>query len=442
MFECFVCDGWFPSEKSLSKHHWDVHGLSDGYEDSDRTNDTEQNSLDLSLEQKPEEILSESKIIEVPTEANEIPRELEEVTKQTSIGNAVGKEPKIVDSAIRKCKKCDRYIMESKVNSSKLCKICCPSSAAQPITGKLLEGTTEKSEKPDEQSFDTNNEVIDVPTEDIQNELDVETDPKPTSLRPRRSGSRTKSYQEDNIDVGNVDESSTFNCHLCSNRFGKGSNLVKHLLVEHLLVKHICQICQKDLRNSKALSLHYKLEHLGQNVDFRCHICIGAKMYSRRDNLEEHYLRFHLRIPHHCGNCGKSFRSLGSLWMHESEMRCPKIVTKELPKQASASKTSTPVNDEIEVVEPAVLKKNRKLIVMVKRCPFTSALALKRKHLVNQIHDQPKSKRQKKIEKQVFEVESQDVIKRPKRAVTMKPLKDHPTDDGDFEEGDSNDQDN
>ena len=358
MFECFVCDGWFPSEKSLSKHHWDVHGLSDGYEDSNRTNDTEQNSLDLSLE--PEEISSESKIIEVPN---------------------------------------------------------------------------------------TNNEVIDVPSEDIQNELDIENDPKPTiPLRPRRSGSRTKSYQEDNIEVGNVDESSTFNCHLCSNRFGKGSNLVKHLLVEHLLVKYICQICQKDLRNAKALSLHYKLEHPGQNVDFRCHICIGAKTYSRRDNLEEHYLRFHLRIPHHCGNCGKSFRSLGSLWMHESEMRCPKIVTKELPKQASASKTSTPVNDEIEVVEPAVLKKNRKLIVMVKRCPFTSALALKRKHLANQIHDQPKSKRHKKIEKQVHEVESQaepsDVIKRPKQAVTMKPFKDHLTDHEDFEVDDSNDQDN
>ena len=34
-FECFVCDKSFKTEKILSKHHSLIHGLSDGYEDTE-----------------------------------------------------------------------------------------------------------------------------------------------------------------------------------------------------------------------------------------------------------------------------------------------------------------------------------------------------------------------------------------------------------------------
>ena len=34
-FECFVCDKSFKTEKILSKHHELIHGLSDGYEDTE-----------------------------------------------------------------------------------------------------------------------------------------------------------------------------------------------------------------------------------------------------------------------------------------------------------------------------------------------------------------------------------------------------------------------
>ena len=378
MFECFVCDGWFPSEKSLSKHHLDVHGLSDGYEDSDKiNNDIEQNTSDLKHEQEPKEKGTESKIIEVTTEASEISKEFEEVTKETSIDN-----------------------------------------------------------------------------ENMPNGLDVENEPK----RPRRSVYRIQ-YQDDGIEVDNKDDFdaltkiSTFNCHLCENRFIKGSDLVKHMLAEHLMVKYTCQLCQKDCGNPRALTLHYNNLHPQQKVDYKCHICIGTKTYSRLSNLEEHYLRFHLRIPHNCRYCKKNFRSLGSLWVHESEAKCPKIVTKDVVEVAKvpknllkqASKTSTSVDDDIEVIK-TVFKKHRKLIVKLKRCPFTSALALKRKHVAaNQNRDQPKTKKHKRTEQQVYGVESQDEpndarIQRPRRSATMKPIKDYLTDHEDFEEEHLNNQ--
>jgi uncharacterized Zn-finger protein len=97
-----------------------------------------------------------------------------------------------------------------------------------------------------------------------------------------------------------------FQCHVCSAKFAKMTNLNRHMLLHKGEKKFKCDQCYKSYCTAHALKEH-SLYH--QSVrNYGCKVC--GKKYTTSSLLKRHMITHNTHKPYVCPYCNKSFKSV------------------------------------------------------------------------------------------------------------------------------------
>ncbi|XP_065086556.1 transcription factor grauzone-like [Ochlerotatus camptorhynchus] len=103
-------------------------------------------------------------------------------------------------------------------------------------------------------------------------------------------------------------------CHIC-HKWLKGERcLQKHIRYTHYETEqtHVCDICQQNYPNSRALWSHKRAVHVEEK--FECEFC--GKRFKRAVNLKEHRTIHTGEVLYACEFCGATMNSNANLYTH------------------------------------------------------------------------------------------------------------------------------
>ena len=314
-FECFVCDRSFKTEKILSKHHSLIHGLSDGYEDTetidqpslinDHTNDQpnlDDNQTNSEVEndngQVPDQDLScpICKLTFVKERAllNHLLKEhIDQTDKEPrlyqcyecqaefnhldSLNDHIAiKHKKDFDKTpeVYKCKTCHQeFNLESKLL------LHMKTKHTKTSTCHLEESLNIKEELIEDDAF----EPVKVKIETIKTEPNKDNGQVPVKIE-------TIKTEPMKMEIDEFDED--FKCQVCSSKFTNIHELKNHILVIHLFTQFECHHCQTKFDNFEELQSHSCQE----TMTFICHICDDNRSFDLTNDLANHLLDFHFRF--------------------------------------------------------------------------------------------------------------------------------------------------
>ena len=107
-------------------------------------------------------------------------------------------------------------------------------------------------------------------------------------------------------------------CKYCSKRFARKHHLYNHELTHTQERPAECHICQKRFTQQSYLKQHI-LVHTGEKP-FKCDKC--DRWFKQKSHLGRHMLQAHSTLrPHECTQCGKAFKVIEGLRVHERSHR-------------------------------------------------------------------------------------------------------------------------
>ena len=266
MLECFVCDGWFPSEKSLSKHHSDVHELFDGYEDPDEvTNEeTKDSKATPNVENQTNERIEELDIKEEFIE-DDVPTTIPEADQQPQIEAVLFGAPAAI----------------------------------------LHEMQTENAESSTKQGSNNDSDnAVSVVKDELESDDNMQTDNEEYTPQSKE-------------DKENVEKKKNFSCDTCDKRFATYKYLQTHFYQVHRGYLFECDKCQKTFKTNSHLKYHLR-QH--EKVMIPCKEC--NKTFLDKSGLTKHVKVVHqgIRLIYKCKLCDEEFNSSGSLFRHRKKM--------------------------------------------------------------------------------------------------------------------------
>ncbi|XP_053685529.1 transcription factor grauzone-like isoform X1 [Sabethes cyaneus] len=105
-----------------------------------------------------------------------------------------------------------------------------------------------------------------------------------------------------------------YQCHICQKWLMGERGLQKHLQFTHYErdQTHICDICNQQYPNSRALWSHKRIVHIEEK--FECEFC--GKKFKRAINLKEHRTTHTGEVLYSCDICGATMNSNANLYTH------------------------------------------------------------------------------------------------------------------------------
>lgn len=150
-------------------------------------------------------------------------------------------------------------------------------------------------------------------------------------------------------------------CWFCGKSIHKNS-FNMHLEI-HFQRPHECNICQKVCRNKSAMLYHRKSHFLPEEEkgEYLCGIC--PKTFESETRLNKHILG-HAPKQLMCGHCGKKFKRIKSLELHEEDRierggTCPLKVIRGVPFITEEPSHPCDVCDRL-FIKPENVKRHRK----------------------------------------------------------------------------------
>ena len=303
VFECFICDYSFATEKVLSKHHLEIHGLQDDYkepnEDVDSFKDNDDKTNQHNSEIKKESI--DGKCIEVKAEKGKAD------TKACDMcGKSFFEDTALLDHLLNDHMSGSIDVVEEKF----ICDICEKVFDLEMTLKRHIKTnhTVVKSEKAEE---------IIVKVEPMKGDEIPETPEKiPTLLQPELKISRKEPIKTYNKKSNNITKSKKrqsrpkSKCQLCDLQFDRHVKLEEHILVQHLFKKFDCFYCKEVFDSSRSLVTHFcSALPFNETMTYFCHICPESKKYKSMKYLKNHLIDYHLRLEHNCDICGNKLNT-------------------------------------------------------------------------------------------------------------------------------------